>query len=676
MISDYYFHQKRNRLRPHKKSISFLPQNIQLIIIWGRLSISELETRLYNRSFFNLTKSFKLTYSQASILSLGTKFVPTPKPLKFFNYKFYLNKFIRNCRLYYEFGKDDNFNPNDFRIPNPHYIPPPAPFDIEQIFVSLERIFIDHNNYLNSDLSSFIETKKRNLSNNKWKALLQLINNDKIIIKPADKNLGLVLMDKEDYNAHCLKILNSKDFISLNKLEALKLLHNCKNNFIQLLSFLKKGNLKWFNYFTSNCKLVFNHFYGLPKLHKPTLSFRPIVSSHNYLFQIFSKFIAKLFNKFMFNHPLFLKNSTSLIPHLESIHFNNINQAFVVTGDVESLYPSIPIPDCINAIKYFIHDILSQTDIIHPFTPKTIILLITLFLNNNYISFEDYYFQQIQGIAMGNASSVQLANIFMFYIEKNLPSSQHIILHKRYIDDIILIWNGPLDKLNSFLNVYQNLHKNIRINFKISNYLQSNEFLDLHIQIRNSKLYLSTHQKSLNKYLYIPNNSFHSFSQKKGFIIGELYRYIRNSSNALAFIITKNLFYERLRARGYKINFLNRIFNSINYSLELRNKFLFPQQQQSHHHHGRPHVLGIPHNPSLYISVRELLTLILPHLNGIQLNFLNNLIVVKLKNPSLLSLLVKPPHPPSKPEVITEELSKQAHVQFDIMKKILQNFVK
>lgn len=52
----------------------------------------------------------------------------------------------------------------------------------------------------------------------------------------------------------------------------------------------------------------------------------------------------------------------------------------------------------------------------------------------------------------------------------------------------------------------------------------------------------STFQKPLNKYLYIPFESFHPSSNKKAFIKGELMRYARNSSSFNSFHDTREKF--------------------------------------------------------------------------------------------------------------------------------------
>ena len=104
----------------------------------------------------------------------------------------------------------------------------------------------------------------------------------------------------------------------------------------------------------------------------------------------------------------------------------------------------------------------------------------------------------------------------------------------------------------------------IKLTYEISHSKIS--FLDL-LLFKDSScqtLRCSTFQKPLNKYLYIPFESFHPTNNKKAFIKGELMRYARNSSTFSSFTETRLLFWKRLR--GYPAKFLLPIFREISYS--------------------------------------------------------------------------------------------------------------
>ena len=141
----------------------------------------------------------------------------------------------------------------------------------------------------------------------------------------------------------------------------------------------------------------------------------------------------------------------------------------------------------------------------------------------------------------------------------------YLILHKRYIDDIFIIFQGKKRYLKLFLEEYNSKRPKIKVNWKISQNIC--EFLDLVISVDRDKhgivnLQYHTHQKSMNTYLYIPKNSFHSPAAMKGFILGELGRYARTCSQEKDFLKMAIKFAHRLRARGHSGEFISKIFTS------------------------------------------------------------------------------------------------------------------
>ena len=169
---------------------------------------------------------------------------------------------------------------------------------------------------------------------------------------------------------------------------------------------------------------------------------------------------------------------------------------------------------------------------------------------------------------MGTPFAVTATNAFMYYHERDIIElySRNLTLYKRFIDDIFVIWEGPRETLLQFLSAINTKDERIKITYEISDSKIS--FLDLLLfkDPAYNKLQYSTFQKPLNKYLYIPYESFHPASNKKAFIKGELMRYARNSSTFRSFSETRQLFWKRLRLRGYPARFLLPIFREINYS--------------------------------------------------------------------------------------------------------------
>ena len=314
--------------------------------------------------------------------------------------------------------------------------------------------------------------------------------------------------------------------------------------------------LRSFDHFVSPAK-----FYVIPKIHKNPMVGRPIAASHSFITRPISTFVDELI-KPKVHMPTVLRDSGELIQLLENTVLPD-GDCFLVTADVASLYPNVDTKKALIALDLLLREAGA------PETPL-LIQLARLVFENNYLSSEfcpDIFHQKF-GIAMGTPFSVTVANAFMYHHEKDIVDhySQYLILYKRFIDDIFAIWCGPKDTLLEFLGALSSKDQRIQLTHCISEL--SISFLDLFLYRDGSSsvLQFSTFQKPLNKYLYIPFESFHPSSNKKAFIKGELMRYARNSSSFKSFSETRDRFWKRLRLRGYPFAFLLPLFREIRYS--------------------------------------------------------------------------------------------------------------
>ena len=92
--------------------------------------------------------------------------------------------------------------------------------------------------------------------------------------------------------------------------------------------------------------------YGLPKIHKPNVPLRPILSSIGTAGYALSKFFVPLLKPLTFNQYT-VKDSFSFVEEITSIaNINSYNT--MVSFDVQSLFTNIPLVETINiaADKY------------------------------------------------------------------------------------------------------------------------------------------------------------------------------------------------------------------------------------------------------------------------------------------------------------------------------------
>lgn len=333
-----------------------------------------------------------------------------------------------------------------------------------------------------------------------------------ITIKPADKNLGVVIMDTDDYIMQCTALLMDHNTYRLAKTYPYSEIKDSLENIISTY----KDKLRHIHKHLEHYLLPPMHssqipkFYGISKIHKnftrlPPM--HPIVAQSNSPLTPSARFIDHVLQPLAQIYPDYIENSTSLILQLQNKFIPD--NAILVTIDVTSLYPSIPQTECLQIIyeEMMAHRQLILTD------PNLIIRLLHVNVNFNYFSFAGLYFQQIQGTAMGAAFSPTIANIFMSVILRNFLKSQpnQPSLLARYIDDIFLIWPEK-HTLNQFLANLNCFHPNLKFTYTISE--SSVDFLDLTVykgpNFNNThKLDLKTLQKSQNLYQYLEFSSSH-----------------------------------------------------------------------------------------------------------------------------------------------------------------------
>ena len=132
-----------------------------------------------------------------------------------------------------------------------------------------------------------------------------------------------------------------------------------------------------------------------------------------------------------------MQDTTDFLSKLSRL--NNLpDNTILVTFNVTALYSNIPHIDDIGSCKKHIdRRVLSTT------SSEDICQLIKFIFENNVISFNDEYFSQECGTAMGTRMAPCYANIFMAQLAKNFLSGYPYkpLANYRYIDDIFIIWS-------------------------------------------------------------------------------------------------------------------------------------------------------------------------------------------------------------------------------------------
>jgi hypothetical protein len=376
-----------------------------------------------------------------------------------------------------------------------------------------------------------------------------------IIINMADKNVGLTIIDTTDYIRHLRIELQKPQYTLLPGvtpealLDALNIQQKrAARDFTNEFSLTMQER----DFILDRTSTSNSYLYLLLKLHKNkvnhnTWKTRPIVSNVNAPFQSTSILVTKLLQKNLHPGPSILKNSQDLIDCIGLLGPLPPN-AILFTIDYSALYTNIDLARLYTALAAVQ-------------TPPAILRLIRATLSASYFTVGNEVYRQVNGIKMGTNEAVILANTYLdHYTDSNVKDHPNLLLYKRFIDDIIGIWNGTHQELTQFVNWLKSFTPELSIEYITSK--STVDFLDLTLRINQARVVeYSIYSKPISTFQYIPGHSQHSPGHFKGFIIGELTRIHRYSSTDAAEFLERQKFWDRLIRRGYSTNYLSRHFS-------------------------------------------------------------------------------------------------------------------
>ena len=164
-------------------------------------------------------------------------------------------------------------------------------------------------------------------------------------------------------------------------------------------------------------------FYGLPKIHKPDTPLRPIVSSCGSVTYGVAKELAKILKPLVGKSPCHINSTQDFVEQVK--HITLVHGECLSSYKVSALFTSVPVDPALNIIK-------DQLEKDHTLKERTvlavsdIILLLEFCLKNTYFSFQDQFYEHVEGAAMGSPVSPIVANVYMEYLEqKALSTAPH-----------------------------------------------------------------------------------------------------------------------------------------------------------------------------------------------------------------------------------------------------------
>ena len=202
-----------------------------------------------------------------------------------------------------------------------------------------------------------------NLTTDEQRALKRLKTDQNIVILPADKGRVTVVMDKTNYNDKMDSLANDKKTYEVLKRDPTPALQRKLNN--KLLTLKKTDKIDFRRYNRLRCSVPQPpKLYGLPRLQKPNIPMRPIVSFCGSPTYQLSKYLTNVLKPLTDESRHKLQSTENFIDAIKMIQIPDDHK--LVSFDVKSLFTSIPLQlalDCTeNAIKNSTAELPLPTD--------------------------------------------------------------------------------------------------------------------------------------------------------------------------------------------------------------------------------------------------------------------------------------------------------------------------
>ncbi|XP_023228736.1 uncharacterized protein LOC111629104 [Centruroides sculpturatus] len=239
--------------------------------------------------------------------------------------------------------------------------------------------------------------------------------------------------------------------------------------------------------------------FAFAKTHKPGRELRPVVDKARTPTINLEKATHRLLVPQLDGYPHTITRSTDLVNILKHI---STPPKFITVLDFKSLYLSINLPLVFCAIRdmlmHMIQDNMLQQDILE---------MSHLFCHNSFFRFNGVTHKQQRGVPMGSPVAGDLCEIVVRKLESEFLPSQlpHILLYKRYIDDILILWK-KIPNISTLIDTINNNPYGLTVELDQADPNQAH-LLDINIKIEVSSINTEVYHKPTAQPLYIPATS-------------------------------------------------------------------------------------------------------------------------------------------------------------------------
>ena len=380
------------------------------------------------------------------------------------------------------------------------------------------------------------------------------------IIANTDKNLGPCCIELVTYIKDGLKHLQNSavyEFLSADEADA-----EASRLYNEIWSWSVEGNKNWAlnknelkyirKHTTLNREDPWGYFYLMYKVHKKTLSTRPVCSDCASITNPIGKWVDVMLQPIAQSMPTYFKDSFAFKAIIDAVKVPPGGKSF--TADAVSMYTNIDTNGALSVICPFLRDNEKRFGHYHA---DTLIRALEIVMCNNIIRFGDKYARQISGTAMGKPPAPPWATIFEGIHEiEFLPQwDTNILVYVRFIDDVWGIWlpsdDATIDA-ERWLAFQAEVNNNHGLEWEFTDRSSTDTFLDLTTTITvDGSITTTLYEKPMALYLFIPPHSAHPPGVLAGHIFGNILRIFRLNSDEEDIIQDTTEFYRRFTRRGH-----------------------------------------------------------------------------------------------------------------------------
>lgn len=480
------------------------------------------------------------------MLDKGLTFIPTYRSLPINSVYSSQVRLIRNLKLKDYFqdkpDKDFDYSRKSFTnrstwTPADHKVSGATLSTIQNIVSSTESVL---NKYkLNKHRYLLLNHRKLNLTPLEQQALGELKRKESIVIKPADKGSATVIMNKSSYLNEVYRQLNNQQYYRKLDHPIYKSNIDRINNILRLMQSEGFISDKQYQFLKASDSDRYRIFYLLPKIHKPKDKWpqpgempegRPIVSDCASESYRVSQYIDSFIRPISIKHESYLKDTYDFVSKIRGKRIPK--NAILVTGDVSALYTNMNIDRTLQVAKQ------AMEKYPNPLRPdKYILQLLDITLKNNDFMFNNEYYLQVCGTAMGKTYAPGLADLYMaeFDVQARRGFKVNPLHYYRYLDDIFFVWTGTVQELQEYETYLNTLIPGIKITLQYSynsvDFLDTTVYKQVNAEENDAVLQTKVFFKPTDTHQLLHKQSFHPRHTATGVLKSQFLRFKRISSS-------------------------------------------------------------------------------------------------------------------------------------------------